>query len=115
MGDSACELADGLEFLRLERKFTRRFELLLGLFALGNVAGDLGKADDVSVVVANGINDDMRPKTRSVFTDAPAFSFKPALLPGRVKRQLGNLRNKVLVRVKPGEVLADDLVGSIPF
>jgi hypothetical protein len=45
MGDSACELTNRLQFLRLERKLTRLFEFLLGLFALGDVACDLGVAN----------------------------------------------------------------------
>jgi hypothetical protein len=62
MGDSACELTNRLELLRLERELPRFFEFFLGFLALGDVAGDLGIADSVPFVIANGIDDDMSPK-----------------------------------------------------
>ena len=89
MGNSACELADRLQFLRLKGKLTRLFEFLLGFFALGEVAGDLCKANNVSAVVANGIDDDIGPKAGSILADAPAFSFEFSFFLGRLQRPCG--------------------------
>jgi hypothetical protein len=50
------------ELLRLERELTPFFDFFLGFLALGQVAGDLGKADNSSRWVADRIDDDVGPK-----------------------------------------------------
>src|SRR5438045_2451871 len=62
MGDSACELANRFQFLRLERKVTRLFEFVLGFFALRQVASDFCEANDLAGWVANRIDNDIGPK-----------------------------------------------------
>ena len=49
-----------------------------GLALLGPVPGDLGEADRHAGVVADEIDDDMRPKPASILSQPPAFGFEPA-------------------------------------
>ena len=74
---------------------------------------DLGKADQLAVVVQDPVDDDARPETAAIPTKPPAFAFE--VVDGRGCRQ-GILRlacGAVLVAVEALEVLADDLVGTI--
>ena len=59
MRDAAGELADRLHLLRLAHP-------LLAGPALGQVAGDLGEADEAAAVVADGGDDDVGPEARAV-------------------------------------------------
>ena len=86
MGDAACELADRLQFLRLQRKFTGPFEPPLGFFALSQVPSNLCKTNDLADGGADRINDDVGPKTRSVLPDTPAFSFEFSLASSGLQR-----------------------------
>ena len=54
----------------------RAFLLALG----GDVAGDLGEADQLALVVADRVDDDMGEEARAVLAHAPAFAFEPAFL-----------------------------------
>ncbi len=84
-------------------------QLLLSLAPLGQVAGDLGVADQAALRVADRIDDHVGPEPAASLADAPALVFEAALFPRRAKggfRQAGRL---VLVSVETGEVLSEDL------
>ena len=52
--DAAGQLADRLHLLRLKQRFPGLFEGQLRLPPLGDVAGDLGEADELADLVADG-------------------------------------------------------------
>ena len=113
MGHAAGQLTDGLELLRLEQGLARLFQGPLGFQPLGNVAGDLGEADDLAVVAADRVDHHMRPESRPVLALPPALLFEAAFGGGDLER-LGRLaRLAILFGVEPREVLADDLVGPV--
>ena len=80
---------DDVHWRRAERLRSRRplllgggtsfaFEQLPGCdLPLGDIARDLRETDNLTIMVMHGINDDARPETRSIFTNAPTFSVKP--------------------------------------
>ena len=86
----------------------------LGLAPLGDVAGDLGEAEQRAVVVADRIDDGLRPEARAVLADPPALGLEPALLGGGLQdaRRAGPPRWSSSVK-KAREMPADDLVGLI--
>src|SRR5687768_12703624 len=80
MGDPAGELAERLDLLDVGALRLGALERELGLAPLGNVAGDLGEADEAAVIVADRIDDNIRPEQRPVLADAPALRLEAALL-----------------------------------
>ena len=64
--DAAGELADAFHLLRLPQP-------LFGGAPFGQIARDLGEADQLSIRVLNRIDDDARPEPAAVLADAPAF------------------------------------------
>jgi hypothetical protein len=88
-------------------------EFLLGVLAIGEVARDLGIADDVARWGPDSINDDCRPEPGAVLTDSPTLGLEFALSPGGrqcPRRKPGLL---VLLGIKPREVLADNFVRKV--
>src|SRR5439155_10796964 len=87
----------------------RPAQVLIGLAARGQIAGDLRVADEDPVVVAQGGDDDVRPEARAVLAQAPALFLEAAL----ARRDLELVRGVVLSarvgRVEDREVPADDL------
>ena len=59
---AAGELTHGLHLLRLEQLLARLLQLHLGFAPLGEIAGDLGEADKLAVVV-DGIDHHARPRS----------------------------------------------------
>src|SRR5438309_1101541 len=82
--------AGGVELLRLEQRLAGLVEFALGLAALGDVAGDLGEADDVAGVVADRVDHHVGPEARAILAHPPAFLFEAALGGGGAQR-LGGL------------------------
>ena len=81
VGDAAGELPDRLQLLRLKQGRARFFEFLFGFLSLGDVAGDLGVAKQLSMVVADGVDDDVCPEAGAVLADAPPLLLESVLLP----------------------------------
>lgn len=73
MSDSAGKLAERVHFLRFRKLPLHPLELLLGLTAFCDVPRDLGKADEVSEVVANGVDHDAGPEKGAVLANPPAL------------------------------------------
>ena len=104
--EAAGQLADGFHLLRLAK-------LLLDRALLGQVARDLGEADQLARVVADRIDDHASPEPRAVLAHPPAFGFEAALARGGLQRDARDPRRAILVGVEPRKVLAHDLVGGI--
>ena len=87
----------------------------LGLrhLALGQVARHLGIADDFAPIVSDRVDQHVHPDSRAVLAHAPALVLEA---PGRGGGRQGAARQPrrlILVGVKDGEMLADDLIGGI--
>ena len=104
VGDAAGQLSDRIHLLGLEQCLAGLFELLLRFLALGDVAGDLGEAQNGPVAVADGIDDDVRPEARAVLADAPALLFEPSLPRGRRQRVVRLAGLPILLRVELREM-----------
>ena len=114
VGHAAGELAERVELLRFREMLLHLLELELGLAALGDVAGDLGKADQLAVLI-DGIDDDAGPEERAVLADAPAFLLVAALFQGDPQGAGRLAVGPVDFGIEAGEVLPDDLFGRITF
>src|SRR5260370_784773 len=73
MRDAAGQLAKGVHLLGFRQLPLHLLELLLCFTALGNIAGDLCKSDQSTVVVPDRVNDNAGPEKGTVLPDAPAF------------------------------------------
>ena len=124
VGEAAGQLAERLHLLRAEQLLARFLEPQLGLALLGHVAGDLGEADQLAVIVANGVDHHACPETRAVLAHAPAFGFVAAGFPRGLERAfrhagvdgLRACRNvlKCSPTISSGRVALDALGARIP-
>ena len=83
---SAGQLPERLHLLRPEQLLARFLEPQLRLALLGHVAGDLGEADQLAVVVTDRVDHDARPEARAVLAAAPALGLVAAGLARRFQR-----------------------------
>jgi len=113
MGDTARQLTDGFEFLRLEQRLAGSIEFLRGFALFGHITGDLCKADQLSMVVQNAIDENVRPETGAVLTHTPALAFHPADGRGQAEVLLWLSVFAVFLRVKAGEMLTYNFVERV--
>src|SRR5260370_41247676 len=106
------QLAECIELLGFRELFLHLLELELSLAAFGDVAGDLGKADEL-VVLADGIDDDTGPEEGAVLADAPALFFIPALFFGDLEGAQRLAVGSVCFGIEAGKLLAADLLRRI--
>ncbi|MNN70291.1 hypothetical protein D3C81_1861350 [compost metagenome] len=95
MGDTATELTDGLQLLRLEQRFAGYLQFPLGLGRFADVAGDLGKPQDRPGFTADRVDDHVGEKARAVLAHAPALLFKPPFAGRHFQRPFGLARGAV--------------------
>ena len=108
MRHAAGQLAERVELLRFRELLVYLLELELGLAALGNVAGDLGEADELAVLI-DGVDDDAGPEERAVLADSPAVLLVAALFPGNAQGAQRLAVRAVHFGVETGKILPDDL------
>ncbi len=106
MGDAQGELADRFHALGGDHCLLRVFEVALGFVAFGDVAGDLGKADELAVVV-DRVDHHAGPETRAVLAPAPAFAGEAAFGAGNGEVALGQARVDVVVGIEHPVVMPD--------
>src|SRR5207248_7503017 len=86
---------------------------VLGHLPVGEIAGHLGEAAQLAVLVAKGGDHDVGPETAAVLAYPPAFVLD-APLGGGHGQLLGRLADPhVLGGIEDREVAADDLVGPV--
>ncbi len=112
MRNTTGQLAECIEPLRFRKLPLHLFELELRVTPLGDVARDLGKADQFAVL-AYGIDDDAGPEEGAVLADAPAFFLVAALLEGNAEGSAGFAIGPIGLGVELREVPAQDLFGGI--
>ena len=112
MGDAAGQLPQRIELLGFGELLLHALQLERGLAPLGDVARDLGKADQPAILL-DGVDDDAGPEERAVLADAPAFLFVTAVLPGDAERPRGLAVALVGRGVKPRKMLPDDLLRQV--
>src|SRR5882672_2493689 len=112
MRHAAGELAERVELLGFRQLLLHLLEPELGLAPLGDVAGDLGEADDLAAL-AHRIDHDTGPEERPVLADAPAFFLVAAGFLGDPQRAQRLAVGAVGFGVEAGEVPAEDLLGRI--
>ena len=85
---------------------------LLRLALVGHVAGDLGEADQLALVVVDAVDDDARPEARCRPCARASLRPRTCLRGVAVSSTFcGQARLAVLLGVEGGEMLADDLFG----
>src|SRR5205085_9363943 len=77
----ACELSQRFHLLRPEQLLARLLQPQLGYALLRHIASDLGEADQLAALLANGIDDDARPEPRAVLAHAPPLGLVAPGLP----------------------------------
>jgi len=85
----------------------------LGGTAIGEVAGDLGIADELAGGVADRVHHRMRPKVRAVLANAPAFGLESPDFGGGAQDVVGQARGAVVRQEESRIGPADDLVRLI--
>jgi len=90
-------------------------ELLLGLFALGQIAGDFTVADQLTGSVTDGGDNHVGPKGGAVLANAPSFVFKTASGSGDGQFLLGQFRFLSLGRIESAKMATDDFLWPIAF
>src|SRR5581483_866625 len=90
-------------------------DLIFRLFLLRLIARDLGKTDDLSLLVLNSGDQHTGPKLRAVFSDAPSLFFKPPLFGGDSQLIPRLVPYPVPFRIEDGKVLSNDLFFPITF
>ena len=113
VGQAAGQLAEGLEFLRLEQLGAHGVQLQRGIPAIGDVARDLGQADDLALLVANDVHRGQGPELRAILAYAPALILRHSLLQGLAQQAFGAAVGTIFGGEEQGEMLADHLVGAI--
>ena len=88
-------------------------ELLLCPAALGQVARDLGVADQFSIAVVDAADHDVRPEAGAVLADPPAFVLDAAILLRTAEQPPRLAGRRVLRRVEHGEIAADRFVSAV--
>src|SRR4029450_9952915 len=109
--DAAGQLSERVELLRFRKLLLHLFKLELGLAPLGDVAGNLGEADQLAVLI-DGINDDTGPEEGAVLAYPPAFLLVAALVARNLQRTLWLAVGTVALGVEAGEMLAEDFLGA---
>ena len=113
---SGLEHEDGVVGHALDEQAELLFaapQRLFGGPALGQVARDLGEAEQRAVGRQNRIDDDVGPEASPVLPDAPALGLETALLGRDAQCALGQPRAAVLRGIEAREVPADDLLLAI--
>ena len=110
MRHAAGELADGVHLLRLIELLARRFQALLPFAPLGDVARDLGEADDIALRVADAVDDNAGPEPGAVLAHAPALGLVPAFARRGRQRAGRDLFGVIFRGVEFRKMPADDLV-----
>jgi len=88
-------------------------KLLLCAAPLGQIAGHLGEADQLSVGIDDARDHDVCPEAGAVLADPPAFVFDAAVVlrtAEQAQRLAGGL---VLRRIEDGEIAADRFIGPV--
>ena len=111
--DPAGQLADRLHLLGLREGGAGSLKLLLGLLLLGHVAGDLGEAEQLSVLVEDPVDHDAGPEPRPVLAQPPAFALEPPLARGGSDLAFGFASGAVFRGEKDREMPPDDFVRGI--
>jgi hypothetical protein len=111
--NTTAELSDRLHPLAQCKLLLRLLQRALGFHPFGNVARDLGEADELAVLVANRIEQRERPESTAVATHAPAFRLVATGFRGNLQRLLRQLPFLILGREKPAERLANDVPGLV--
>src|SRR6185312_8292128 len=82
---------------------------------IGEIARDLGEADQFAMLVAERGDDDIRPEARAVLANAPALVLEASRSRGRCELELGKAFRVALGRIKNGEITANDLLRLVAF
>src|SRR5690349_20881526 len=80
---------------------------------LGELARDLGVADQMTRCIAQGGDDDVGPESRTVFSYAPALVLKAADTRGFAQLVFRKPFLNFFARIKNREMFADDLLGGV--
>ncbi len=115
MSDAAGQLPQRLHLLGLDQLLLRALQLQLRLSPVGDVAGDLGEAEQPALGVADGVDQHAGPEHRAVLAHAPALGLVLPFGHGAVQRLDRHAGPAVGVGIELGEVLTDDLVGRVTF
>ncbi len=94
--------------------FRQASGVFLRVLPVGHIPGNLRETPVVAGLIAQRCNDDVRPKPRAVFTDAPALVLEPSFGAGDLQFVLGPAAFNGVGRIEAGKVLADDFRALVP-
>ncbi len=84
-----------------------------GLATLGEIAGNLRISEEFAVLVADRIDDDVRPEGRTILPNSPALRLEFSFGRRSLKRALRQICRTILISIKLREILAEDFRGRI--
>src|ERR1700733_785104 len=79
VGDAARQLAHGFHLLGVEERLASLSQFLFGVLPVRNVPSDLGETDQLTSIIANGVDDYVGPEAATVLAQAPPFRLPTAL------------------------------------
>src|SRR6476469_6347193 len=106
MRQPAGKLANRFHLLRLPK-------LVFDRALFGQVTCDFGESDQLSLIVANGIDNHAGPEPGAVLSNPPPFGFKTPFALGCFKSNPRDLSVAILGRVESREVLTRYFLGPI--
>ena len=113
VGDAAGQLADGFHLLRHGELLARLDQFFLSVAPFRSVAKDIGKADQRTVLVANGCDRTGDEYQRAALLDAPALDFVFPFLGSDCQRAV-RLAGAAFIRpVEDAKMLAENFIGGV--
>jgi hypothetical protein len=82
---------------------------------IGQLLGQLGKANHLSVIVVQGGNENASPKQGAIFSNPPSNVAGAPFLFGQFNQLLGQAKLPVLRHIKQAEILPNDLSFFVAF
>src|SRR6185312_12270409 len=87
--------------------------LFFGLFSFGQISGDFGDTDQVSIVIAERRDDDVCPEPGAVLTQAPTFFFPASFISGDTELIIRLPASDLVWWIEDRKVLPNDLLMGI--
>jgi hypothetical protein len=112
VGDAARQLAHG--FHLLEERLASLSQFAFGVLPVRNVPSDLGETDQLTSIVANGVDHYVRPEAATVLAQAPAFRLPTTFGRRLLQGFAGDARLPLLLGIETREVVPEDLVAYNP-
>src|SRR5476649_2405294 len=113
MSNPTGELADRFHLLRLEKCRIGSLQRFRCQLSFCYISCDLGESQQFPRFITDRIDNDVRPKSRSVLAHTPALLFKPTFGSSRCQRLGWHVFSTIFFSVEDGEIRTDDFLSLV--